>query len=143
MTLDREVRVNMSCHGSRAREHFTVLRHLALPAVAICMLATVAGADPANTQTIADAQCMVVGARLSASSDPQQRVPGQMILMYYLGRIDGRSPNADLESLIKTETQKMTTSDLQSAASRCGKQFSARGEEIVRIGKSLDNPAKK
>lgn len=86
---------------------------------------------------------MVVGARLSASSDPQQRVPGQMILMYYLGRIDGRSPNTDLETLIKTETQKMTTSDLNNAASRCGKEFSARGEAIVRIGKSLSKPAAK
>jgi hypothetical protein len=114
-----------------------------MPAVALCVLATVAQADPANTQTIADAQCMVVGARLSASSDPQQRMPGQMILMYYLGRIDGRSPNADLKTLIKTETQKMTTSELQNAASRCGKEFSARGDEIVRIGKSMSKPATK
>jgi hypothetical protein len=133
----------MSRHGSRAGASITVLRHWALPAVAFCMLATVARADPATPQTIADAQCMVVGAHLSASSDPQERVPGQMILMYYLGRIDGRSPNADLESLIKTETRKMTSSDLQSAASRCGKQFSARGEEIVRIGKSLGNHSNK
>jgi hypothetical protein len=107
------------------------------------MLSAVARADTANTRTVADAQCLVVGARLSASSDPQQRVPGQMILMYYLGRIDGRSPNTDLEALIKTETQKMTTSELQSAAGRCGKEFSARGEEIVRIGKSLSTPAAK
>lgn len=86
---------------------------------------------------------MVVGARLSASTDPQQKVPGQMILMYYLGRIDGRSPSADLKALIKTETRKMTPSDLQSAATRCGRQFAARGEEVVQIGKSLDGkPAK-
>lgn len=65
-----------------------------------------------------------------------------MILIYYLGRIDGRSPNTDLKSLLKNETQKMTTSALQSAASRCGKEFSARGEAIVRIGKSLSKPAK-
>ncbi len=133
----------MSRHGSRASADLTVLRRIALPTVALCMLSAVARADTANTRTVADAQCLVVGARLSASSDPQQRVPGQMILMYYLGRIDGRSPNTDLEALIKTETQKMTTSELQSAAGRCGKEFSARGEEIVRIGKSLSTPAAK
>jgi hypothetical protein len=141
LKLDREVKVDMSRHGSREGAHFTVLRHIALPAVALCTLSAVARADPANTQTVADAQCMVVGARLSASSDPQQRRPGQMILMYYLGRIDGRSPNTDLKTLIKTETQKMTKSELETAASRCGKEFSARGEEIVRIGKSLSKPA--
>ena len=133
----------MSRHGSRASADLTVLRRIALPTVALCMLSAGARADTANTRTVADAQCLVVGARLSASSDPQQRVPGQMILMYYLGRIDGRSPNTDLEALIKTETQKMTTSELQSAAGRCGKEFSARGEEIVRIGKSLNTPAAK
>jgi len=133
----------MSRHGSRASADLTVLRRIALPTVALCMLSAVARADTANTRTVADAQCLVVGARLSASSDPQQRVPGQMILMYYLGRIDGRSPNTDLEALIKTETQKMTASELQSAAGRCGKEFSARGEEIVRIGKSLSTPAAK
>jgi hypothetical protein len=131
----------MSHHGSSESAHFTVLRHIALPAVALCTLSAVAQADPANMQTVADAQCMVVGARLSASSDPQQRQPGQMILMYYLGRIDGRSPNTDLKTLIKTETQKMSTSELQSAAGRCGKEFSQRGEEILQIGKSLGKPA--
>lgn len=130
-------------HGSRACARFIVLRHCALPLVALGALATIARADPAATQTVADAQCMVVGARLSASTDPQQKVPGQMILMYYLGRIDGRSPSADLKALIKTETRKMTPSDLQSAATRCGRQFAARGEEVVQIGKSLDGkPAK-
>lgn len=133
--------MNMSRHSSRADALRAVLRRCALPAIAFCTLAAVARADPPDTQTVADAQCMVVGARLSASTDPQQKVPGQMILMYYLGRIDGRSPTADLKSLIRTETQKMTTPELQKAADRCGKQFAARGEEIVQIGKSLGNPA--
>lgn len=133
----------MSRHGSRADARFTGLRRCALPAIAVCMLAPLAGANPADMQTVADAQCMVIGARLSASTDPQQKVPGQMILMYYLGRIDGRSPNADLKTLIGTETRKMTATDVQNAASRCGKQFAARGEAIVRIGKSLGGkPAK-
>jgi hypothetical protein len=113
-----------------------------LAAGVLAMLATLARADTATTQTNADAQCMVVGAQLSASSDPQEKVPGQMILMYYLGRIDGRSPNTDLRTLIKDETKSMTASDFKKAATRCGKEFSTRGEEIVQIGKSLGKPAK-
>jgi hypothetical protein len=132
----------MSCHGLRRGARFVALGAPLLTAVSFCMLATTARADSVNTQTAADAQCMVIGARLSASSDPQQRVPGQMILMYYLGRIDGRSPHADLTGLIKSQTQKMTESDLKSAAGRCGKEFSARGNDIVRIGSSLGKPAK-
>jgi len=85
---------------------------------------------------------MVIGAHLSASSDPQQRVPGQMILMYYLVRIDGRSPHTDLTGLIQSQTQRMSESDLKAAANRCGKEFSARGEDIVRLGNSLGKPSK-
>ena len=84
---------------------------------------------------------MIVGAQLSASQNPQQRVPGQMILMYYLGRIDGRSPHADLRRLIKNQTQHMSAADLKSAAGRCDKEFSARGDAVVQIGRSLAKPA--
>lgn len=129
----------MSCHRLRRGAHLAALGCCILSA---SWLGMTARADPVNTQTVADAQCMVVGARLSASSDPQQRVPGQMIVMYYLGRIDGRSPHADLESLIKDQTRKMTASDLKNAAGRCGKEFSARGEAVVQVGKSLTRPAK-
>lgn len=80
---------------------------------------------------------MIVGAQLSASPNQEQRVPGQMILMYYLGRIDGRSPHADLRTLIRNEMQRMTAADLKSAASRCGKEFASRGDAVVQIGKSL------
>ena len=65
-----------------------------------------------------------------------------MILMYYLGRIDGRSPHVDLQKLLKSETDSMNTAALNNAASRCGKEFSARGEQIVQIGKTLGKPAK-
>ena len=65
-----------------------------------------------------------------------------MILMYYLGRIDGRAPHADLRTLIKNQTQSMSASDFKSAATRCGKEFSARGDAVVDIGKSLGKPAK-
>ena len=134
----------MSCHGLRRRARFTVLRRCTLAAGVLSMLTTVVRADSANTQTTADAQCMVIGARLSASPDPQEKGPGQMILMYYLGRIDGRSPNADLKTLLNHETQSMKESDLKSAAARCSKEFAARGEDIVQIGKSLGSgkPAK-
>lgn len=130
----------MSCHGLCRGACVAGLCGCVLAAGVLSMPATAVRADPANTQTAADAQCMVVGARLSASSDPQEKVPGQMILMYYLGRIDGRSPKTDLKTLLTNETQRMTQSELKNAATRCGKEFSARGEDIVRIGKAIDNP---
>lgn len=134
--------MELSSHGLRRGARFSAVRSCVLAAGALCLLPTATRAESPSTQTVADAQCMVVGARLSASSDAQERVPGQMILMYYLGRIDGRSPHTDLKTLIENETQKMTAADLKNAAGRCSKEFSARGEQIVQIGKSLSKPGK-
>ena len=134
--------MKMSGHGSCRGRYFAAVGCCVLTAAALCIIPTAVRADAANTKTVADAQCMIVGAQLSASKDPQQRVPGQMILMYYLGRIDGRSPHTDLKTLIKNQTQVMTASDFKSAASRCGKEFSARGDAVVEIGRSLGKPGK-
>lgn len=133
----------MSCHRPRKRMGHPVLCGCIISAATLGLCARLAVADQsAGARTVADAQCMIVGAQLSASKDAQQRVPGQMILMYYLGRIDGRSPKADLRTLIKNQTQKMTEADFKSAASRCGKEFSARGDAVVEIGKSLGKTVK-
>lgn len=111
-----------------------VLRYCAL--ILSCMAVALPRAEAVSPQTIADVQCMVVGARLLESADQRQRMSGEMLLTYYLGRIDGRSPNVDLEALMK-RVGKMSESDFRRAATRCGAEFSARGAQIVRIGKSL------
>ena len=93
------------------------------------------GVDESNT--IVDVRCVVVGARLSESLDQTQKLSGEMLLAYFLGRVDGRSPNANLETLIEREAQKMTASVFANEAHRCSEEFSMRGAEIVRIGKDL------
>lgn len=107
-----------------------------------CVFTASGRAGAANERTVADVQCIVVGARLSESADQKQRLSGEMLLTYFLGRIDGRSPNADLETMIGREAQKMTPSDFAKAARRCGAEFSARGVEFVRIGKALERLGK-
>lgn len=105
-------------------------------------LESLAEAGSVNVKTVADAQCMVVGARLAESPNPRLRLSGEMLLSYFLGRIDGRSPHIDLEALIEREAKKMTTSDLRNVARRCGTEFSARGAQITRIGKDLERSGK-
>jgi len=107
-----------------------------------CVLAASGRAGAANARTVGDVQCIVVGARLSDSADQKQRLSGVMLVTYFLGRIDGRSPNADLEKMIEREAKKMNTSDFAKAARRCGTEFSARGVELVRIGKALEQLGK-
>ena len=93
--------------------------------------------DPIGPKTLADVQCVAVGARLSGSQNQAQSQAGEMLLIYFLGRIDGRSPHADLEALVEQEAKKMTATDFADWARRCGAEFSARGEQFTQIGKNL------
>lgn len=126
----------MVYRGVRRGAGGAVLRYSAFAVILSCMAVAIPRAEAANPQTIADVQCMVVGARLSESADQRQRMSGEMLLSYFLGRIDGRSPSADLEVLMK-RVGKISESDFRRAAKRCGAEFSARGAQIARIGKSL------
>lgn len=92
---------------------------------------------PFSRETVADVQCLVVGVRLTASANQAQSQGGSMLMLYFLGRIDGRSPHVDLEKLIERQAKDMTASDFANWSRRCGAEFSARGAQITQIGKSL------
>lgn len=114
-----------------------VTRCCLLWVASFCVLITAAEASPLDAKDIADVQCVIIGARLSGSPNQSRSQSGEMLMLYFLGRLDGRSPNMDLQTLIEREAKKMTSSDFKHAAQRCGAEFSARGAEIVRIGNSI------
>jgi hypothetical protein len=97
----------------------------------------VAEATPAAA-TVADVQCLVVGMRFANSPDPRQKLSGTMLTIYFLGRIDGRSPTADLQRLLVQQVKGMNEAALGSAATRCGAELSTRGVEITRLGRALE-----
>jgi hypothetical protein len=115
-----------------------MMRHLiGIAAIGLFSAAPAANLHAAAPDPIPDIRCIVAGARLLQSADQAQQLSGQMILAYFLGRVDGRFPKAELEKLIKAEATKMSSGDFKSAVSQCGATFSARATEIVRIGKEL------
>jgi hypothetical protein len=68
---------------------------------------------------------------------------GVMIALYYLGRLDARSPRLDLVALLGDEADKMTPETLKSEAVRCGSEFKEKGNELTAIGQRLVERAKK
>ncbi|HEX5206261.1 MAG TPA: hypothetical protein VFW10_00520 [Steroidobacteraceae bacterium] len=82
----------------------------------------------------ADVRCIVVALHLLASQEPRQREIGIMAGLYFFGRLDGQSPNADIEHLIKSVAAQMTDAEFKSEAVRCGKSLQTKGQEITRIG---------
>ena len=96
-----------------------------------------------DTDNIADVRCFVVGIMLVQNPSPQLQTAGQMTALYYVGRLDGRAPNFEIESAIVEQLTKMTPKDLSAEAVRCGHALTDKGNKITELGKSLLNRSQK
>jgi hypothetical protein len=112
-------------------------RSLFLGVVLAVALAICGKVHAQSADTIADVHCVIVGARLASSADANERSRGAMLLIYYLGRLDGRSPTLDLEHLVLSEAAHVTPAELQSETRRCSEALASKGQQITRIGNDL------
>jgi hypothetical protein len=94
-------------------------------------------ADPADAQNLADLHCVIVSFNMLANQNSTAQVAGMISAMYWLGRLDGRSPDYDLESRIVEEIAKLKSEDLQAEAQRCGAHLQARGKVLTEMGADL------
>jgi hypothetical protein len=104
---------------------------------ALVLLSAQAKAKAQDAETIADVRCVIVGFNFAAMKDSQHQIAGAMMSLYYVGRLNGRAPKLDLESLLIKEVEVMTPSDYELEAKRCGASLSNKGQEISQIGKDL------
>lgn len=108
------------------------------PTQLIILMAALVGAS-ARTEaqvfaTIADVRCVVVGMQIFDSDNSAQQATGMSLSLYYIGRLNGRMPQLDIEKLLVEEANKMTASESASEAKRCGAGISAIAEQISRVG---------
>ena len=100
-------------------------------------------ASASAPEVIADARCVIVGLGMGSVRGVTLQTAGIMIAMYYLGRLDARSPKPDLEALLGGEAEKITPDDLKSEAVRCGSEFKERGNQLSAMGQHLVERANK
>jgi hypothetical protein len=91
----------------------------------------------ADASVVSDTRCVIVGMQLSSVANSPQVTKGILMTMYYLGRLDGRLQEVDLQSLIVGELKKMSDADFASAKSRCDTELNAKGNEVTQIGLAL------
>jgi hypothetical protein len=113
----------------------------------ICLLACLltVGANCARADdgpTVRDVRCLAVGIRVINLGDAQHRFIGTMLTMYYVGKIAGRTPDLDLESAIIRQVGQMKPADYAAEARRCGAEMTAKGQQLVTIGKDMVARAK-
>ncbi len=87
-----------------------------------------------NQEDIADVRCVAVALRMTEMPAAEQKSTGLMMAIFYLGRLDGRTPSLDIEELIFEQIGKMTNADYSGEAIRCGKSLSDKGRKITQIG---------
>ncbi|HEX5377903.1 MAG TPA: hypothetical protein VFW47_04985 [Phenylobacterium sp.] len=87
--------------------------------------------DPATTD---DVRCLVMSLAMAGTNDKDFSEAGMMATLYYLGRLDGRTPGLDLENRVIDEVGAMTPADVKNTAKRCGETLKGRGEDMTTLG---------
>jgi|HubBroStandDraft_5_1064220.scaffolds.fasta_scaffold23435_4 hypothetical protein len=103
----------------------------------LTMLVSSAKSLAQNQEDVADVRCVAVALRMTEMPAAEQKSSGLMMALYYVGRLDGRAPNLDIEELIIQQIGKMTNADYSSEAIRCGKSLSEKGQKMTQIGQKL------
>lgn len=119
-------------------KHFKLLVALALTALGTTLPAWALDAEDITP----DVRCLVVGFYLSRSADPAQQSAGRMLSVYFMGKITGRRPSADLEELLFTQVELLAGTNLQPEAQRCGGELTEVGGKMKEVGAALMRRAK-
>lgn len=93
----------------------------------------------------ADAQCLAVFTLIfsgDTASLPDDAQSGGMVLIgYYLGRIEARTPDVDLSALLKdvVMTDMAEENAMDTIALRCASEAEVIADRMVKTGESLEN----
>ena len=112
-------------------------KSLASAALAAMWVIASAAAKAQDADNVADIRCVAVGIRFAELPDSHQKSTGTLLVLYYIGRLDGRAPSLDIEKLLADQIAKMNDADYSAEATRCGKWLAVKGEQITHIGEDM------
>ena len=81
-----------------------------------------------------DMRCLIVSFELADNKDKELETAGLLASQYFLGRIDGRSPEADFEALLVREAERMTEAEKSGLIASCLKQIEDRNKLLEALG---------
>jgi NaMN:DMB phosphoribosyltransferase len=105
--------------------------------LAAALLAAASAAGAATAEDAEDMRCLIVAAELAEDDDSEAAEAGTIMTMYFLGRIDGRSPGANLEEILVREALEMSEADKQRLLISCSTQLEVRGKQMEALGSRL------
>jgi len=112
------------------------MRFMTMAAVAVA-LSTAGGARAQDAGVTSDLRCFLVSSIGASSVDGGTKASLAYLAAYYLGRLDGRTPKVDLETLVPAEMAKLSPEDYRPELLRCGAEARTRREAVSAIGDRL------
>ena len=94
-------------------------------------------ARAAEDATSSDMRCMIALAAAAQIADDQVKPAMIAGVIYYLGRLDGRTPKLDLGARADAERKGMDANTLNEETARCGAALIARSKTVAEIGQKL------
>ena len=115
-------------------------RHYGLILAWVLGVGAAATGARAQDAVTGDLHCFIVALNAAASDDASRKAAGTIMTVYYMGRLDGRTPDLDLKTRLVTEVRKMTSGQLQADAARCSAEMSARAKALETLAGVLASP---
>lgn len=110
-----------------------LIARLAGAAIGASLIAAPAMAEDASSP---DVRCLTIAA-LMVGNGGQAQQAGFVSALYYIGRLDGRSPGLDLKARILEEAQALTPDKIEAERLRCSRQLQERGAALQTVGEAL------
>jgi hypothetical protein len=121
-----------------------MLRKSLLALAALMSLAPAAArADEPPTGGDKDVRCLVVAYALANGADASSKQIGAVAFAYYLGRLDGRTPDLDLEARLRAAIPQVTADTFQTQMAECAGPLRERLAQLRTIGDHLKDEADK
>lgn len=98
----------------------------------------VAAAPTMDAETLKDVRCFTALMVMAGTVGEEETKDVAVISQYYLGRIDARMPGLDLEAAIAAEADGLTAPQVETLVVSCADVVGKRGEELIVIGKALE-----
>ncbi len=127
-----------------------MLKRLKSAAIASLVSATmiaspVAAQDNVAAANRADAQCLAISAMLigddeTTNTDPNLLAGGMLMLGYYMGRIEGRSPSVDIAPLLADVVQKdlADESQITTLTERCMAELDGLSDRMTKGAEAIE-----
>ena len=104
------------------------------------LIAVQARAQKSPVPPADDIRCLIVAMQFASSTETEQKAGGNVLAMYYMGRLDSYPARA-IEDAITKVLPSLNAELFKSEASRCGKALMEKGQILTLIGTYLTERA--